>query len=822
MPGNTEPLAIIPFGPFEAYLTTQELRKQGIRLRLPRQSFQILQVLLERPGKLVTRDEIRQTLWPSDTFVDFDHGVNAAINRLREALGDNADDPRYIETLPRRGYRFVGPIVLPEPPSVPEAKVVVETPPKDPAEVPIGLPVEVVAEGSAGSPVHALQEGEQGKQQGTIEPEPAVTLTPTDALPALEEHTATTNQARPLRSGVYSAILPMVIIAVTILAGALYWQLHRVKKLTNKEPIVLGNFANKTSDPVFDDTLKQALSVSLGQSSSLNILSEQRVRSTLKLMGRSESDPLLPDAALEVCKRTGSTAVLSGSIASLGSQYVLGLNATECSTGEILAQAQVQAARKEDVLKALDKASTQLRGKLGESLTTMQHDDTPLEQATTASLEALQAYSQGRKLHVSGNDAAAVAFDKQAVALDPNFAIAYLDLHFASGDWQALEKAFALRDHTSERERYRIEAYYYAETADFDDARATSSRWAKAYPQDFGSFLALGFVGQQDGDFNQGINDMREALRLAPESGLVLGSLASLYMSANHLEEATSTMARLPAGPDPTRYALAFLAGDTQGMKQQLTEAAGKSYLEGKLHAMAGDTAAYYGHNSEARELTRRAVSAAKRDGNKENAAWWQATMALREAELGNRKEARQQAQAAIALASTRDSQIYAALTLARNGDLANVAKSADGLAERYPHDTQLSHYWLPCIRAAIALQQKNPKQALEALEIAGPYELGNEGPLYPVYLRGEAFLQLHKGKEAAAEFQKILVHRGVVLNNIIGALAHLGMARAAEIQGDTADSLQAYKDFFTLWKDADPDIPVLKQCQSGISSRAV
>lgn len=359
---------------------------------------------------------------------------------------------------------------------------------------------------------------------------------------------------KPIRkSNRRGAVIGATLLVIGLAVGG-WWVLSRkanALKLTSKDTVVLADFANKTGDAVFDDALKQALSVSLGQSQFLKILSDQRVRSALKLMGRAENEALGTDTAREVCQRTTSAAVVSGSIAPLGNEYVLGLNAVNCVTGEVLAQTQIQASRKEDVLKALDKVTTQLREKLGESLATMKKDDTPLEQATTSSLEALKAYSQGRKLHVAGDDEAAIPFHQHAVELDPNFAIAYQDLSFTYGSLNQAElaekyqdKAFELRDHASEPERLRIETYYYLAKEDLDNARATSQRWVRAYPQDLGPYLALGYVEQQIGEFDQAILNMSEALHVAPGSGLLLGGLFSVYVSANRPEEAKALVAR--------------------------------------------------------------------------------------------------------------------------------------------------------------------------------------------------------------------------------------------------------------------------------------
>jgi tetratricopeptide (TPR) repeat protein len=619
-----------------------------------------------------------------------------------------------------------------------------------------------------------------------------------------------------------------LVVLLGIALGGWYFLSRKAHGLRASDTVVLADFTNQTGDAVFDDTLKQALSVSLGQSSFLNIVSDQKVRDTLKLMGRAPGDALPLDRALEVCQRTGSAAVFSGSIAGLGTQYVLGLNALACGSGDVLAQAQVQAARKEDVLKALDQAAAKLREKVGESLGTIEKDNTPLEQATTGSLQALKAYSQGRMLHVSGHDAAAIPYDKLAIQLDPNFAIAYQDLSFASASVnqneaanQYGEKAYELRERASERERFRIEAYYYLGAGDLDKAHATSQLWAQTYPQDLGSYLALGYIDATYGKFDQAIRDLQTGLRVAPDAGLLEGTLFGLYVSANRLEEAKSIYGHAAAQESetyyirPSRYGLAFLLGDHAEMDRLVASAAETPAAEDQLLSMASDTEAYYGRNLKARELSRRAVDAASRNGQKGTAARWQINMALREAELGNSAEARRQAQTALALASEHDSQIPGALALARAGDYVGAARMADDLAKRYPDDAILGRYWLPSIQSAIEISRNNPGRAIEILQVASPLELGTAGPLYPVHLRAEAFLSQHQGAAAAAEFQKILDHPSVVLNGIVGALAHLGLGRAYAIQGDTAKAHAAYQDFFALWKDADPDLPILKQAKA-------
>jgi tetratricopeptide (TPR) repeat protein len=619
------------------------------------------------------------------------------------------------------------------------------------------------------------------------------------------------------------------------LGGWLFFS-RKVHALKATDTVVLADFTNKTADPVFDDTLKQALSVSLAQSPFLNILSDAKVRSTLKLMGRSPGAPLSPDVARDLCQRTGSAAVFAGSIASLGSQYVLGLNVTNCRTGDTLAQEQVQAACKEDVLKALDQASAKMRERVGESLGTIEKYDTPLAQATTPSLDALKAYSQGRKITFSGDYAASIPYYKRAIELDPQFAIAYLALGIdyvilreAGASHENIARAFELRERASERERLAIEADYYTfVTGDIEKARTIFKRWAQAYPQDYTPYGYLGFIEINIGEFDQAIKDTQEALRLSPDAITNYTNLLDAYMAVNRLDEAKpvykEAVARKveSASLHANMYGLAFLEGDRAEMDRQMAWATGKAGAEDLLLSAASDTEAYYGRNGKALELSRRAIDSAKHNDQKEAAALWQLEAALREAELGNSSAARQLVKVALALASNRDSQILGALALARAGESAQADKMADDLAKQYPEDTFVNNYWLPSIRATLELSRNNANKAIEILQVAVPYELGIPTPiatvggmLYPIYVRSQAYLKLRQGKEAVAEFRKILDHRTMVLNFITGALAHLGLARAYALQGDTAKARAAYNDFFTLWKDADRDIPILKQAKA-------
>jgi serine/threonine protein kinase/tetratricopeptide (TPR) repeat protein len=647
-------------------------------------------------------------------------------------------------------------------------------------------------------------------------------------------NSATAKVKTAARWKVIAPIASLLILGLCL--GSWLYFSRKVHALKATDTVVLADFTNKTGDAVFDDTLKQALSVSLAQSPFLNILSDAKVRSTLKLMGRSPSDPFPPEVARDLCQRTGSAAVFEGSITSLGSQYVLGLNAMNCRSGEMSAQEQVQAARKEDVLKALDQASAKLREKVGESLGTIEKYDMPLAQATTASLDALKTYSQGRKIGQSGDYAAAIPYYKRAIELDPQFASAYLSLGLmytnlseSGASNENLARAFELRERASERERLQIEADYYTfVTGDLEKARTTYKRWAQAYPQDSAPHGNLGFIEVDTGDYAQAIKDTQESVRLAPDNAISYGNLAGYYVAANRFDEAKSlykeAVARKAENSDLHKsvYGLAFLEGDRAEMDRQVAWAAGKAGAEDVLLSAASDTEAYYGRNGKALGLSHRAIDSAKRNDQKESAALWQMEVALREAELGNSAEARIQVKAALVLASNHDSQILGALALARAGDSAQAAKVADDLAKQYPEDTLVNSYWLPSIRTTIELSRNNADKAIEILQAAVPYELGIPTPapivggmLYPMYVRGQAYLKLGQGKEAAAEFQKILDHRTIVVNFITGALAHLGLARAYALQSDTAKARAAYNDFFALWKDADPDIPILKEAKA-------
>ena len=623
----------------------------------------------------------------------------------------------------------------------------------------------------------------------------------------------------------------VVVLVLTLIAG--YFVSRRPSKLSDKDTIVIADFANTTGDRVFDDTLKQGLSVQLEQSPFFKLVSERKVNDTLKLMGRPPGDSLTPEVAHEVCQRTGSKAALSGSIAALGSQYVIGLKAVSCQTGDMLAEAQQQAPSKEAVLRALDAAAATMRGKLGESLSSVQRYATPLEEATTPSLEALKAYSLGRKTAVAKGQTAALPFYKRAVELDPNFAMAYRAMSVVYTNLNEVgraaengRKAFELREKVSDRERFNIEAdYYNVTTGELEKAAQAYELWRQTYPRDAMAVSNLGFVSTVLGNSEKALDEAREALRLDPDATYSYLNLAEAYMNLNRLEEAEAAIKQADERKLEgelllfNRYVLAFLKGDRAQMEKLASSALGKPGAEDLLLSAQADTEAWYGKLERARVLTRRAMDSAQQNDAKESAAMYWAGAGLREVESGKREQALGNVDGALKLAPNRDVRAIAPLVLARAGDLAGAEKLAAELDNAFPLDTLVQKYWLPTIRAAVALQHQDPKQAIELLQASSTIELASPTRvnvyLCPVYLLGEAYLMLHDGNAAATEFQKFIDHRGLVANFPWGALARLGLARAYAIQGDTTKARTAYQGFLTLWKDADPDIPIYKQAKA-------
>ena len=634
------------------------------------------------------------------------------------------------------------------------------------------------------------------------------------------------------------------VTLIALIAAVLYFRSHQQSKiLTEKDTIVLADFDNKTGDPVFDDTLKTALSVSLRQSPFLNVLSETDAEKILRQMTRPPDTKLTPEVTRELCQRAGSTAYLSGSIASLGSEYVLGLKAVNCQTGDTLAEEQVTAASKEKVLDTLGGEASKLRGELGESLATVQKFDVPLAEATTSSLEALKAYSLG----LSENDyLSAIRYHKHAIELDPNFAMAYDALgtdYVSMGQMErAAEyytKGFELREHASEMEKLAIASDYYdTVTGELDKAAQSFEDEKDYYPRRAGAYGNLGRTHGELGQYEKASEEIRQSIRLNPDTQIEYANLAMMQMALQRFDGAKEAIQQAQAHGladlevHGLLYGLAFLARDQNAMAEQRRWVEAHPQAENFGLALASATEAFAGRSGRARELTKRAVASAIRADSGETGAIWEEDEALREAAFGNVKLGHEEAEEGMKLApASRSVQLEGALALALNGEAARAESLAKDLNRRSPVDTQVQSIWLPAIEAQMALDRKNPAAALDRLQAGTSVEFGgipfasNISCLYPIYVRGQAYLSAGQGSAAAAEFQKILDHSGIVWNCWTGALAHLGLARANALQartspGEDADaarmrSLAAYKDFLTLWKDADPDIPILKQAKA-------
>ena len=1093
----------------ELDLRAGELRREGEKvILLPDQPFQILAMLLARPGDVVMREEIRNKLWPNGTIVEFEHSISAAMNRLRQALGDSTENPRYIETLARRGYRWKIPVQWVESPSdAVGVRVEDGTRARTAAEgnligkkvshyrvlevlggggmgvvykaedLRLGrrvalkfLPEELANDSSAlerferearaasalshpnictifeiedqeGQPfiVMELLEGETlrelmsaaaaGKpplplerlldlagqiteglgaahRQGIIHRDikpanifvtchgqakildfglaklapPATGArdsrrdprdndgahgTPRQEMPPETSHlplsrtgaamgtagymspeqvrgekldartdlfsfglvlyematglrafTGDTAQAlhdailnqtprpvrelnpglprkieaivsralekvrevryqsaselladlkqvnEPSRSAAQAVTLPplsvvrnvrlkmrwpLLALGALVLAGAVavavtfYLRRVQASRLTAQDTVVLADFVNSTGDAIFDDTLKQALSVALQQSPFLGILPGGKVRATLKQMTRPADARLTPEISREVCQRAGSKAYIAGAIGALGSEYVLGLKAVNCQSGRILAQQQATVDGKGKVLDALGKAAANLRAELGESLASVREFDVPLHQATTSSLEALKEYTLGSKAAVEKGGAEALPHHLRAIQLDPDFAMAYLeagvDNYNLGQPGKAAEyitRAFQLRKHTSELEGLEIASdYYNLVTGELDNAARTYEKTIESYPKQESAYGNLGVVYSAEGQYEQAAEKMRQAIRLNPSVGVMYQDLLQSLRSLQRFDEAHQTVQAALArklDTDGLRreiYVLAFLEGDSGAMAEQLAWFESKPDYASIGLSLQSDTEAFSGHQRKAREFGRRAQESALRSDTKEAAAGGWVNDALREAVFGNATQARRDATEALKLAPTSQSiDIGAALALAVAGDTATAESLSKDLGKLYPLDTMVQSIWLPAIAGRVALARKQPAAAIARLPAATLLEYGDPvSCLYPAYWRGEAYLAAGQGSAAASEFQKLLDHSGIVRNCATGALARLGLARANALeahtdQGVAADAartraLAAYRDFLALWKDADPDIPILEQAKA-------
>jgi eukaryotic-like serine/threonine-protein kinase len=768
---------VYEFGEFRLDTAERVLLKGGRPLSIFPKSLDVLIVLLENRGHIVEKEELIRQVWP-DLFVE-DNNLSFNISVLRKALGDRSASPRYIETVPKRGYRFVG------------------------------VAQEIWEGGPSTDP--ALQ----------------------PAMPDLPPITTVTR-----RSGrSYAIAAGALILAV---AGVLAYILNRPPGLTNKDTIVLADFSNKTGDPVFDGTLNQGLSAALEQSPSLTLISDGRIRQTLALMGRPVDSAITPEIARDICVRTGSAAVLETSITSFGRRYVLGLLARNCSTGNVLYSAQLQALRKEEVLSALNQLARAFRVNMGESVTLRDHD-TPLAEASTPSLEALKAYSTGWKVLAASGSTAASPLFLRATEIDPSFAMAYAYLGRAYADVGESRlsaantaKAYQFRNHATERERFFIDASYHMQvTGNLEKAEQICELWAQAYPAEMNrdvnphGFLG-GIIDPALAKYENALQHSRKALDLDPDFAIAYNILAISYLQLNRIDEGENTLnqafARKLELPDllVDRYQIAFLKADESGMARAVAFARQKSGAEDLILSLEALRLAYQGQRQLAKAKAKLAMDFARQSGRREREALFGVAAALREAFFRNPAVARQNALASLKLSRARDVEYGAAFALALTGDSVSLETLADDLERRFPEDTVVRFNYLPGLRALFALNQGQPATAIEILQDASAYELGAPpcsfpgffGTLYPTYVRGEAYLADHRSAEAVKEFQKILDHRAIVVSDPIGALAHWRLGRAFALSGEKGKAKAAYADFLSLWKNADAEVPIFKEAK--------
>ena len=631
----------------------------------------------------------------------------------------------------------------------------------------------------------------------------------------------------------------VILVAAAIVGGLYFRSRQATTHLTEKDSVVLAEFTNTTGDPVFDGALRQGLSSQLEQSPFLRLLSDQRVAQTLALMAQPKDARLTRELAREVCQRTASTATIEGSISSLGSQYVVGLKAVNCRNGDVLADEQSTASGKEQVLKALGEAATKIRERLGESLASVQKYDAPAESVTTQSLEALQAYSLGYQAQMAKNDSSsAISLFQRAISLDPNFAMAYArlgtnynNLRQSARAAEFTRKAYELRERVSEREKFYILSHYdNFVTGNLEAARKTYELWAQTYPRDDVPIGNLGIIYLYLGDYDKALAAMLDMMKADPGGGLSYSNLVSSYVQVNRLDEARATAQEAQAHnlDNPlihfNLYSIDFLQHDPAGMEREAAALMGKPGFEDLMLDTESNTAAYGGQFAKARELLRRAADSAQRADEKETAAAYEAEGAAREALVGNMGPARQQAQAALAMSDGRNVEAGSAIALGLAGDAPQATRLAADLAKRFPEDTIVQFEYLPMIRAAIALQSGSATKALEALAPAAPYELGSIGgvTLYPVYLKGEAYLAAHQGSAATAEFQKIVGHPGIRPTFAEHSLAKLGLGRAYVMTGDAAKARAEYQDFLRPLERRRPRHPHPEGSQGGVREAAV
>jgi DNA-binding winged helix-turn-helix (wHTH) protein/tetratricopeptide (TPR) repeat protein len=757
------------FGPFRVDADKQVLFRDGEPVPLTPKAFQILLVLVRSGGNIATKDEIMKTVWP-DTFVE-ETNLTRNIFSIRRALGETLEN-QYILTVSGKGYRLAE------------------------RAVPV-LPRELNVVSAVRSTVEVEVQEERKKS-----PLGWITLA----------------------------------AAIVVAAVAAYIFLHRPPRLTEADTVVIADFDNGTHDPVFDQTLTQGLAVQLEQSPFLQIVSDQRVQHTLRLMGRGGSEHLTPTLAREVCERIGATVVLEGSISNLGNEYVLGLRATRCGSGDLLDAEQATANTKEQVLDALTQVASRFRRRAGESLRTRQMLDKPLEEGTTASLEALKAYSAGRRASLTESMVAGIPLQKRAIQLDPNFASAYAQLALTysnSGQTgpavEAAKRAYELRNRASDREQFFIDVTYdRIVTGNLERARQTCMSWAQTYPRDPNALgLLSGLILQGLGDFDTSIEEARKALALDPDLSPAYANLAYSYFLEGRMKEAANVVAEASTRGFNTpelivlRYAIAFAAEDTEGMKRAASLASRKPWAEDWMSQTEALAAADRGQIHLARQLYRKARELAIGVGQPDRAAGYQSAFAVEEALFGYPREAIQAATEALRISRGRDVEYTAALSFVLAGDLQQTDLLRKDLHDRFPEDTVVNRVYLPVLSAVLAMDKGNAPEAVEDLQVATTGEMSMPGDgsamlgnVHSPYIRGEALFRANRVSEGIAEFQKIVDHPGIRFTDPIGSLAHLQISRGYRLAGDQDKARSEYEKLLKRWADADPNLPVLNEAQ--------
>jgi DNA-binding winged helix-turn-helix (wHTH) protein/tetratricopeptide (TPR) repeat protein len=773
------------FGVFEVSVESRELFRHGRRIKLQDQPFELLLFLLEHPGEIVEREFLQQRLWPANTFVDFGQSLSTAVTKLRQALGDDADNPRFIETIPRRGYRFIAPVTIPSKASQPDR-------PESPAK-----------------PILAASDLSQGE----------------------------VNRAPSKLASHRWRVVFLPAIVASLLVGFLLIYLHQRRTafvLAPKDTVVLADFENTTGESIFNDTLRQALIVGLAQSPIIHILSDRNSAVVFKQMGHSPDDRMTGRTAIELCKRIGGKVTVQGSISSLGTTYLIGLAAIRCDTGKPIAHEEVEASQRDDVIDALGKATSSLRARLGESLPSIQKYNAPLEQATTSSLEALNAYSLALTTWDAKGDQASLPYFKRAIELDPNFASAYGALAAIYNNIGQVDlarestiRAYNLRERVTETERASIEARYYLYvTEEVDKAALTYQGQVQDYPESAGSLNHLGTTNLRLGQNEQAADDFRKALLIDPTRASSYGNLALSLLRVNREQESESVLAAAEKRGLHTDYLkqvsywLAFSNGNQKEMDRLIAQTAEIPTAKPIMLSEAATTEAYNGHFEKALSMSLSAVELMKSSGDKDSAAGCLAQAAVREAEVGSAANARSLIQQAGKLSNGKVTVALTALVSAQIGDYQKALSLSETLDRQFPHGTLVQGFWLPMIRGEIDLRQGRGPRAVEKLSVAGPLDAGDAdgcavSPLLPTYLLGRAYLVAGEGGKAGDEFRKLLDNRGMVLNSPFGALAYLGEARAYSLDGKPAEARKAYQSFFNIWKDADSSIPLLREAQT-------